>query len=225
MGLFGDIVGTALGGPALGLPLAHFFGDLTGRPGPSAAPFQERNPVEASGIPLDQELRNQLGRIGSNQGNTVSNVYNRIRQRAATEARSPNVQPSDYLGERLNTGETLSQLSVKSGLENVLGNTAYGQYKSARDYNQNEALARYIGSLNKKSLLEEILGGLSGAAKPIGQFAGLYNSLGTRGNGVSGGPPEYGTASNPYGDVGSSLYNLGDYARYPIYPNELRRRY
>lgn len=173
----------------------------------------------AGGIKTDPGLSASLGAIGNKQGNTIGNVYSRIRNRAATEATAPTMRPSPYLADRLGTAEDFSQKGLSGALEGVLGDTSYKDSLAERDYQQNIGLAKRIGDLNKPSLMQEILGGLSGGAKAGGGFASLYQALGQAKGGS--GAPSFGTASNPYGQNLDDILN--SIRGYQEYPNELRR--
>ena len=170
-----------------------------------ALPYDTSAPVTASGVGLDSNLAQSLGQQAQGSQNSLNQVYNRIRSRYAKDV-GPN--PSGgYADQRLAQAQKLSNLGLRGNLESVLGGAGYGTYKINREAEQNRNLAQYIGDLNKPSILQEVLGGLSGASQTGGQFAGLYSSLGKRKPGYV--PQE--TPNYDYYGTGGSGLNLYGY--------------
>lgn len=133
---------------------------------PSAA--NQGSPLKtASGINLDSRLTDALNQIGLKQKSNIGNVYNGMTNQFNADARPT----GSYPGSRLATGQHLSMGNLQSGLEGVLGNEGYSDYKSQRDFEQNMNLAKMTGELNRPSTFEQVLSGLSGGAQ-IG--AGAY---------------------------------------------------
>lgn len=170
------------GGLGLGLAMNNF-----GQPEASPAlPFKTGPAKTAKDVTLDSSLTRTLGGIGDTQGTAISGAYGRARTQAAADARPT----GSYYGQRLGTGEALSQGNLRSGLENVLGGEGYADWKSKRDFDENMALAQFTGELMKPSTTEEVMAGLGGGAQAGGQFYGLYNALSKR--------PAYSSAMQPY---------------------------
>jgi hypothetical protein len=168
-------LGVALGGIGGGI-LANNWDKLTGRSDPSL-PFKKAPAATASNVGLDSNLTKVLGDIGSGQSTAISGAYGRAGTQMTADARPTSMGPGSYAANRLAVGNTLSQGNLKSGLEGVLGNEGYADWKSNRDFGQSMQLAQLTGELNKPSTLEEILGALNGGAGTAGNFYGLYNSM------------------------------------------------
>lgn len=137
-------------------------------------------PTTASQIAIPSSLTDVLGQIGSGQQSAISGAYAKKKQQMLADAlpgRATVLAPGSYASERLGTGENLSMGNLRSGLEQVLGNTAYGDWKNERDFRQNYELAKLAGELMRPSTVEQVLSGLGGGAQTGGQFMGLYNSL------------------------------------------------
>lgn len=133
----------------------------------------------AGDVKINKDLSNALGGIGDQQQKSVSDIYAKKRSQLMADAR-PNagvLAPGSYASDRLNTGEGQSMANLRGSLESVLGNTAYADKKSEREYQQNYELAKRIGDLMSPSVYEQVLSGLGGGAQAGGQFYGLYNAL------------------------------------------------
>lgn len=140
-------------------------------------PWQTAPAKQASGINLDPKLIDSLGQIGATQKGNISGIYGNMRNQFAADARPTKAGPGSYIDQRLTTGEGLSDANLRGGLEAALGNEAYGDFKSQRDFEQNTALAKLTGDLNKPSSLEQALAGLSGGAQIGGQGYALYQNM------------------------------------------------
>jgi hypothetical protein len=133
-----------------------------------------------SDISLPKDLTSILGQIGTPQQAKITDIYGRMRKQASADTNLPawmRVRPGGYTDTTLSKGENISQAGLKSGLEGVLGETGYGDWKAERDYQQNMALAKRIGDLMAPSLLEQVLGGLGGGAQAGGQMYGLFKGF------------------------------------------------
>lgn len=126
----------------------------------------------AGGVQLDPELMKILGEIRKPQSENISSSYSRLRGTLP--------QGSTYATERFDKLGGLSQGGLKTNLESVLGNTSYGDWKNERDYQHNVALAERIGGLMAPSVLQQVLGGLSGAAQAGGDIYGAYSNFSKR---------------------------------------------
>lgn len=175
------------------------------------APTLTGPPAQASDINLNPSLTKTLGTIGTGAQGKISDIYGRMRTQMASDARPKSVGPGSYADQRFTTGQGISNKNLGAGLENVLGNEGYESWKNQRDFNQNMALANYTGALNKPSLLEQALGGLSGGAQLGGQGYGLYQSLKKKknNNGVlAGDTPSAYTQTSTLND-GSGYEDIG----------------
>lgn len=162
-------------------------------------------PLFAGGVKADPILQSALGEVGKKPQNDLRTVFDRARTGFAADRNARGVRGSDYFDQQINQAQDLSERGLQGNLESVLGNTTYGNFKTQRGYDENEALAREIAELNKPSTLEEVLMGLGGGAKMGGS---LYSALGSRGTNLPP-PPAYGSGANPYGQNPFAPY---DYA-------------
>lgn len=150
---------------------------------PGAGPGYQMKPLaDPSQLKPDQTLVDALGGIGEKQQNNLNNIFSKARTTATQDNAARSVghdtTASPYIENRLATGQTQASSGLRGSLEGILGNTAYEDFQGQQGFDADAALAAEIGRLNKPSTLEEILGGLSGAAGAGGQ---LYGALGKRG--------------------------------------------
>lgn len=138
--------------------------------------------VFASDVKIDPTLRANLGgnfSPGSRAQTDITDIYGLAKNRLASDAKARGVRPgSSYADSRLGASLGLSQQGLSTGLEGVLGNTAYQNYGNERSYNENTKLAQQIGALNKPNALEEVLGALGLAGKVGGAVYGAYQPQG-----------------------------------------------
>ena len=197
----GTLLGTALGGVGGGL-LANQWGNLTKKPSVPGAPLSTI-PMTASDVKINPTLTGSISPYGTNAYNAIGSNYagakNKLAGEASTLGMNPAAMtgPNSYAGQRLAATQGLDIGNLESALGGGLGNTAYSNAKEMRGYNQDTALANEIGALNKPDLLSEILGGVGNVGGTAAQIYGMYGK--NKSNSVSGGAPDYGTASNPYG--------------------------
>lgn len=167
------------------------------------APTLSGPPTQASGINLNPTLADTFGQIGTKQQGNIGNVYGNMRTQLAGNKSGSGVTgiaPGSYADQRLTTGQSLADQNLSAGLGSVLGNEGYQSWKNKRDFNQNMALAKYTGALNKPSLLEQALSGLSGGA----QIAGMV-SAGKTGNKKKSSS----TSFDPYASSGADNSDYG----------------
>lgn len=134
----------------------------------------------ASDVKLPSNLTTVLGQQGQGAQNSLNDVYSRIKSQFGADQKARGVRsgdPNDYFSSRIGTGQNMSNLGLRGGLESVLGDTGYKDTLSERDYQQNYELAKRIGDLMSPSILEQVLGGLGGGAQAGGQFYGLYDKF------------------------------------------------
>lgn len=165
MGLFGDVAkGVATGG------ISTVYDVLNKKNGNPREP-QAAAPRSAKDIGVDPTLMALVGAPGEAAGNSIRAVYDRTKSR---------YKDSDYANERLGQANTQAMAGLQGSLEGVLGDTAYKNSTAQRGFQEDYDLANYIGELNEPSTLEEILGGLSGAAQAGGQLYGAAPKRGPK---------------------------------------------
>jgi hypothetical protein len=161
-------------------------------------PYSTGPATQASGVGLNPTLTDVLGGIGSTQQGNIGSTYNNLRTQAKGNGATPaGIAPGSYADQRFTTGQNLANQNLKAGLGGVLGNEGYQSWKNQRDFNQNMALAKYTGALNKPSLLEQALGGLSGGAQVGGMVSAMRK------------PKSQGTYYQPTSDPNYGYYNSG----------------
>lgn len=179
MGLWGDILGTALGGIGLGLPLAHFWGDLT-KSGSANPLAPAPKPTKAGDIKLpDADLSSIFQDIGGKAKGTIGKFYGNQKDQLKADARGPrtggmDLGPNSYAGNRLGTGQKLSEGALESSLGGQLGDTGYQDWKEQRDYEQNKQIATAVGDASKRSILDQALGGIGSVGKAGGELYGAF---------------------------------------------------
>lgn len=163
--------------------------------------------ITADQIGINPSLTSALGAIGTPYQGSISDVYAKKKSQLMADARpgaATMFAPGSYASDRMSTGENLSQGNLKSGLEQVLGNTSYGDWKSQRDYEQNMQLAKLTAELNKPDTLSQVLGALAGGARVAGQVYGATRGMG-------GGTPYMPTSTPNYGYYNSGGSGLNMY--------------
>lgn len=192
MGLFSDIGRGALGWSTGGL---SEIARLNSHSGGGSQPYQMKPLADPNTIMTDPSLAKALGAPMKKGQNDIGSVYDRIRTGFKADSKARGVTEGSYAPGRINTAQDLSEQDLTNRLQAVLGDTAYKDFQGDRGYSQQEGLAREIASLNSPSTLEEILGGLGGAA---GVGGGLYAALGNRKTPAPAQPLPY-WALNGYG--------------------------
>lgn len=132
-------------------------------------------PLTASGVKLPGgDLGDVFSGIGTQAYNNINNNYNVARQKAAGDAPAQGFRgPLDYTTQRLGTTQGLDVGNLESGMGGQLGQTAYNDTLSQRDYNQKMQLAEEAARLNKPSLLEQVFSGIGAVGKPVATYAGM----------------------------------------------------
>lgn len=133
--------------------------------------------VFASDIKIDPTLRAQLGgnfSPGTAAQGRINDTYAGANKSFGADARARGVKPGSYAGDRLSASLGLSQQGLSTGLEDILGNTAYKDYGNQRGYDENSRLASEIGALNKPDATQSLLEALGLAGKVGGAIYGAY---------------------------------------------------
>lgn len=191
MGLFGDVAkGVATGG------ISTVYDVLNKKNGNPREP-QAAAPRSAKDIGVDPTLMALVGAPGEAAGNSIRAVYDRTKSR---------YKDSDYANERLGQANTQAMAGLQGSLEGVLGDTAYKNSTAQRGFQEDYDLANYIGELNEPSTLEEILGGLSGAAQAGGQIYGAMPKRQQKRQPQT----EYPVTFGEYSDPDSSIMSMYD---------------
>lgn len=162
-------------------------------------------------------IRGPLEDIGSNAQASLSGALSGARTSFDKNRRTAGRIKSTYAPQRFNEVGDLASRQLEDSLYGGVGKASLSDLLAQKQFEQDVALANEIGDINRPSTLQEVLGGLGGAATLGAEGYGLYSGLGKHGGGGSG-QPFYGVASNPYG------YNTDSIRGYSSYPNELRVR-
>lgn len=169
-------------------------------PGPNT-----RKPLGAADIGLSDPLKDPLGKIaGQTQGN-LSNALGRIKGQAATSSIASGRPVGQYQGEAIGRANTLASRGINDALGGTLGGASLKDKQNQIEFENNMALANEIGALNAPNLLQQVLGGVGGAANTGLKFKGLSDALGK--NGSTGSSYQETSPSLNYYNPGSSGYS------------------
>jgi hypothetical protein len=122
-------------------------------------------------------LEDVLGKQADDKVNSISNVYaKKRRQSIAQNAHSGRLLSgvSNYDAGDINAAEAGDIGDVYSGLAGALGQVPIDDYSAEQDDQRNRELAQLIAKLNKPSLLQEVLGGVSTAGNLAAKGAAFF---------------------------------------------------
>lgn len=128
----------------------------------------------AGGVALPPDLKQALSGVGAGGTAGINDIYAKQKQRTDQEAATKvpgNV--NSYGPQRMATQQGLDQGNLEAALGGTLGDTGYNNALQEREFGQNEALARQIGSLNRPDLLQQILSGIGNVGSPIATYYGM----------------------------------------------------
>ena len=180
----------------------------------------------ASGVTIDPNLKGALSGLGSpgyNAYNTIGSNYGTAKGQMASDAsaRGMNgaaaVGPNSYAGQQMATRQGLDVGNLESALGGGLGQTAYTNALQNRDYQQQMALAKQVGSQSGMSALEQALNGIGAVG---GTAASIYGATQKNPSTTSTINPAY--SSTP-GDM--SIWGYGSYNPYPGYDPSMIQGY
>ena len=163
----------------------------------------------ASGINLNDALKDPLSDIGRNSSGRLETALGRVKGRFNTGSMVSGRPQSQYFDEQIGNAETMGQRGIEDALYGVLGGSSYQQQIAERDHARKMALAKKLGSINSPSTLQEVLGGIGLAGQTLPAFMGGANALYKRYN--SGG-----NASIPQGNLSLFNNNQTGLARYGL---------
>lgn len=151
----------------------------------------------ASGVGIPSNLDVSLRGIGKAGAQGIQDAYAPLAARQQAEAGVRGLRPgtNSYGPQRLGVQQGLDTSSMQAAFNNQLGDTAYKNQLAERDYGQQRQLAEETASLNKPSILEQILSGIGSAGKVAGTYYGM--------KGKSAPGAGYATASGP-----GTAYNI-----------------
>ena len=136
--------------------------------------------ITAGGIKTSSKLKDALEGIGNPQRGAISGAYRNKSNQLLADARpgaKRMLDPGTYGAETMAAGEGFSQGNLLSGLEGVLGDSAYTDFKLQRDYDQNYALSKMAGELMQPSGLQEALSALNTGIGTIAQGYGAFKNM------------------------------------------------
>lgn len=122
-----------------------------------------------------QSLEDVLGNQAKTAASGVQDQYAQARKRlVAKEAASGRLMGgvSDYPLADLAKEGAGAESDIYSSLASALGGVPAEDWANARQYGRNLSLAELIGSINKPSTLQEVLGGVRTAGGVASTFAG-----------------------------------------------------
>lgn len=191
-------IGSALGGLGLGGPIGGFFGDLTKRK--SYTPGRASAPATAKDIKLLDPLKGYTEANRARGQGGLDAALSGITGQNAESMKARGVTHSDYIPAELTRAGGAASRGLEDTLLGQLGGGTYDEFKKEQEHQRNLDLVNEIGALSAPTLLQEILGGLSGGAKTGLQFSQLYSALKKPQDGL-----EYGNYSGPRPSYGSRL--------------------
>lgn len=153
----------------------------------------------ASGINLNDTLKDPLSAIGQGASGRLEGALGRIRTRFNAGASASGRHASPYFDETIGDAANLGERGIEDSLYGVLGGASYKNRLGERDHLRKMELAKRIGSMNSPSTLQEVLGGIGLAGQTIPAFIQGGNALAS------------GLKKSPSGSLppSLSLYNSG----------------
>lgn len=126
---------------------------------------------------------------GYNQAgqNSLADALGTLTNQAKTSQLASGRVQGQYIPQALGRANTMASQGITNSLGGALGDASLKDAQSQQEFERQMALAREIGSINSPNTLQEIIGGLSGAAGTIGSGASLYQAL-NRGGGATSAP-------------------------------------
>lgn len=158
----------------------------------------------ASGVNLDQGLKEQLNPIATAGQGRLAAALGTIQDRFKTGRRASGVPgggASPYYQEQMTQATDRGNRGIDQGLESILGSGAYKNTLDERSNDQQMELARQYGDMMRPSSLQEALGAL-----------GTVGGIGAAGYGIAKGRRK--PATNYAADVEGTL---GQYPAQPSY--------
>lgn len=140
-------------------------------------------PMTADKVKLLDPLKGQLGGYAKSGQNSLSDALGTLNNQATTSAQASGRVMGDYQGQALGRANTMASRGINDSVAGLLGGASLKDAQSQQEFEQKMALAREIGAMNSPTMLQEIIGGISGGANVAGQGASLYQALGNRGGG------------------------------------------
>jgi hypothetical protein len=136
--------------------------------------------IQASQIGIPTDLSSVLGSISKKPKAAISSTWGDLLTQSGADARpgvSRRVGTGSYFGDRFATGENLAQEGLKTGLEGVLGDTSYTDWRNERENQRAMELARLSGGMMQPNSLEQALSALGSAARFGGQLYGMKGAF------------------------------------------------
>lgn len=158
----------------------------------------------AGDVALLDPLKDPLAAIKRKRQSALDAELGKISSQATESMRGRGVSRSDYIPQEISRAGGMASRGIEDTLLGALGGASYDELQKKQEHDRNLALAREIGSLSAPSLLEQILGGLGGAAGAGAQFGSLFSALGKKKKGL-----EYGGGSGELPDSLSLFPGFG----------------
>lgn len=164
----------------------------------------------AGDVKLPTDLGPAYSGVAGTAEGRIASRYKQLGDRQTLEGAVRGMTPgsNSYGPQRFATQKGLDTGSLEAALGGQLGQAGYTNTKNIRDYNQQRQIASLIGNAMRPDIAQQIMGGLSGGANAVGQYAALFNSLGGKT------PDSYSPYTSPLSlnpGFGASRYGLPSY--------------
>lgn len=133
--------------------------------------------MSASGVRLIDQLRDPLTGINKQRQESLKGSLGRIGSRQTASSRASGRVLGEYAPAELSRAGGMASRSLEDTLLGALGGASFDETRKQQEHQASMALAREIGALSAPSLLQQVLGGLSGGARTGMQFGQLYGAL------------------------------------------------
>lgn len=134
--------------------------------------------LQAKDVGLIEALKEPVSGINKKRQSSLQGRIGGISDQAKANMLGRGVAKSDYIPEQISQAGEMGSRGIEDALLGALGESSLGENKKQREHEANLALIEEISALSKPSVLQQVLGGLSGAAQAGAQFGGLYQALG-----------------------------------------------
>jgi len=124
-------------------------------------------PLVAGDVKLPPDLSSVFSGIGTNAYNKIGQNYGAAGSRMTFDPSTggPGSGTTDYQRQRLAATQGLDIGNLEAGVGSQLGQTAYSNQLSQRDYEQQKYLTDLIGDAAAPSELQQIFSGIGGGAR------------------------------------------------------------
>ena len=150
----------------------------------------------AGDVKLIESLKQPLSGYATAAKGSLQDALGRITARSKEGQQATGRVQGNYGAEQIGQAGMMSERGIEDRLNSVLGNASYGDTLAQKKFEQDMALAKRIGKLNRPSTLTQVITGLGGAVDTGVQAKGLYDALNRPSS--RAGNVQFGLSSNPY---------------------------